>query len=210
MLVLYYFYPACSLAAHIALEESGLPFEARRVDLKDPAQAAEYKKLNAKGTIPALVAEGQLLTENLAIMTYINDLAPKAGLLPTDPMERAQCMSLMAWGASTVHINFRQSFRPERFTTDAAGLDGIRANGRALFWKNLETLNERLQNQDWIMGKNFTVADGYILRFYDWGRIAKYPVEELAALTAFKDRMLARPSVRRVLEREESPLVAAA
>ena len=57
------------------------------------------------------------------------------------------------------------------------------------------------------MGKDFSAADGYALRFYDWGRIAKHPVETLTAFTAHKDRMLARPAVKRVLQREGSPLV---
>ncbi len=210
MIVLYYFYPACSLAAHICLEESGLEFEARRVDLKDPEQAAAFKKINPKGTIPAITTNGQTLSENVAVMAYVADLAPQAKLIPTEPMARAQCLSFLAWGASTFHINFRMSFRPERFTTEASMHDGIRGVGRANYWKNLETLDERLASQDWIMGKDFTAADGYALRFYDWGRIGKFPVEDLKAFAAFKDRMIARPAVRRVLEREGCPLVAVA
>ena len=211
MLVLYYFYPACSLVAHIALEESGLAFEARPVNLKDPAQVADYKKINPRGTIPAMTIDGQTLTENIAILSYIADQAPEAGIIPADPMERAQCMSLLSWSASTAHINFRRSFRPERFSADPAAFDGIVASGHALYWANLQWLDECLQKQDWMMGKTYTAsADGYALRLYDWGRIGKYPVDELKALTAFKDRIIARPAVRRVLEREGSPLVARA
>ena len=208
MIHLYYFYPACSLAAHIALEESGLPFEAHAVDLKDPAKAAEYKKINPRGTVPAITVDGVMLSESVAILNYIAELAPEAGLIPTTPMERAQCISMLAWSASTAHINFRRSFRPERFCADPATHDAVRADGRAAFWSNLEAVDQRLQNHDWVMGRNFTAVDGYGLRFYDWGRIAKYPVDDLKALTAFKDRMLARPAVRRVLAREGSPLVA--
>ena len=207
MLELYYFYPACSLAAHIALEESGLPFIAVRVDLKDPVKNAEYKKINPRATVPLLIHDGVQLLENVAIMSYIDALAPAAKLMPTDPMQRAQCIAFLVWGASTAHINFRMSFRPERYTTDAALHEGIRAVGRPNYWATLQMLNERLANQDWIMGSEFSVADGYALRFYDWGRIAKFPIEELKAFTAHKDRMLARPAVRRVLEREASPLI---
>jgi len=209
MLELYYFYPGCSLAAHIALEETGLKFEAHRVNVKDPAGAAEYKKINPRGTVPLLIADGEKLLENLAILAYIDALAPQTKLLPAGEMDRAQCLSFLAWGASTAHINFRMSFRPERFSADTAVHEGIRAVGRTNFWANLQTLNERMQGQDWVMGKEYTCADGYLLRLYDWGRIAKFSVEELQALGAFKDRMLARPAVRRVLEREGSPLITA-
>ena len=168
MIHLYYFYPVRSLAAHIALEEAGLAFEAHRVDLKDAAQAAEYKKINPRGTVPAITTDGTMLSESVAILNYIADLAPQAKLMPTSPIERAQCLSMLAWSASTAHINFRRSFRPERFCTDPATHDAVRADGRAAFWSNLESLDERLKKQDWIMGKDFTVVDGYGLRFYDW------------------------------------------
>ncbi len=209
MMILYYFYPACSLAAHICLEESGLPFEARVVDLKDPAKEAEYKKINPRGRVPVLIAnDGRVLSENVAIMTYVADLAPQAKLLPSDPEARAQCMSFLLWGASTAHINFRMSFRPYRFSADPATHEAIAAAGRQNFWENLEDIDKRLAGQDWIMGKDFSAADGYALRFYDWGRIAKHPVETLKAFTAHKDRLLARPAVKKVLQREGSPLVA--
>lgn len=208
MMILYYFYPACSLAAHICLEESGLPFEARVVDLKDPAKEAEFRKVNPRSRVPALITDdNQVLTENVAIMTYVAELAPKANLLPRDAQQRAQCMSFLLWGASTAHINFRMSFRPYRFSADAATHEAISAAGRQNFWENLSEIDRRLAGQDWIMGKDFSAADGYALRFYDWGRIAKHPVETLQAFTAHKDRMLARPAVSRVLKREGSPLV---
>jgi len=204
----YYWYPACSLVSHIAFEESGLAYDPQKVDLKDPEKAAAYKKINPKGTAPAIVVNGQLLTENVAILSYIAELAPNAGILPADPLERAQCMSLLAWGASTVHINFRRSFRPERFSTDPAAFESIRTPGREAFWKNLEELDARFQKGDWMLGKTYSAADGYALKFYDWARMSKQPVEDLKAFGVFKDRMIARPAVRRVLEREGCPLVA--
>ncbi len=207
MIKFYYWYPACSLVSHIAFEESGIPYDPVPVDSKSPEALAEYKKINPKGTAPAALIEGQLLTENVAIISYIAERAPKADILPTDPLERAQCMSLLGWSASTVHINFRRSFRPERFSDDPAGFEAIKANGRAAFWKNLQEIDQRLQKQEWMLGKTYSAADGYALRFYDWGRRSKQPIEELKALTAFKDRMIARPAVRRVLEREGFPLV---
>jgi glutathione S-transferase len=206
MIKFYYWYPACSLVSHIALEESGLTYDPQRVDVKAPEMLAEYKKINPMGTAPAITVDGHLLTENVAILSYIADLAPNAGILPRDTLERAQCMSLLAWSASTAHINFRRSFRPERFSADPAAFDSIRAHGREAFWKNLEELDASFQSQDWMLGKTYSAADGYALRLYDWGRLSKQPVETLNALAAFKDRIIARPAVRKVLEREGFPL----
>lgn len=207
MLDFYYFYPACSQAAHIALEESGLQYNPILVNLKDPEGAAAYKKINPRATVPSLVHDGVLLLENVAIMSYVDVLAPQAKLMPTDPMQRAQCLSFLVWGASTAHINYRMANRPERYTSDVSLHDGMRAVGRPNYWATLQSLDERLAKQDWIMGKDFTAADGYALRFYGWGRMAKFPMDELKAFTAHMERMLARPAVRRVLEREGSPLI---
>lgn len=206
MITFYYFHPACSMVSHIALEESGLAFAPRRIDMRNAEDMAELRKVNPKGTVPAISVDGQGLSENVAIMTYLANIAPETGLLPADPMARAQCMSLLSWSASTVHINFRQSFRPEKFTADPAAQETVRANGRRVFWENLQTIDARLQGQDWMMGAAFSAPDGYALKFYEWALLTKQPVHELAAYTAFKERMVARPAVRRVLEREGSRL----
>lgn len=207
MITFYYFHPACSMVSHIALEESGVTYDARRVDIKNPEDLAELRKFNPRGTVPAIAVDDRGLSENIAIITYITSIAPQAGLIPTDALERAQCLSLLSWSASTVHINFRQSFRPEKFTADPAAQEAVRANGRRMFWENLQTFDTLLQRQDWMMGGAFSAPDAYALKFYEWALISKQPVNELAALTAFKNRMIARPAVRRVLEREGSRLL---
>jgi glutathione S-transferase len=207
MLTFYYFHPACSMAAHIVLEESGIAFQPRRVDMENADDVAELRKANPRGTVPALLVDGRGLAENIAIMTYAASLAPQAGLIPEEALARAECMSLLSWSASTVHINFRQSRRPEKFTSDPAAQEAVRANGRRVFWDSLQAIDARLKDRPWMMGDRFTAPDAYALKFYEWGLISKQPVHELGALTAFKDRMVARPAVRRVLEREGGPLL---
>lgn len=207
MITFYYFHPACSMVSHIALEESGVTYDARRVDIKNPEDLEELRKFNPKGTVPAISVDGRGLSENIAILTYLASIAPQAGLVPIDALERAQCMSLLSWSASTVHINFRQSFRPEKFTADVAAQETVRANGRRMFWENLQTFDALLERQEWVMGAGFSAPDAYALKFYEWASISKQPVQELAAFTAFKQRMIARPAVRRVLEREGSRLL---
>jgi glutathione S-transferase len=79
--------------------------------------------------------------------------------------------------------------------------------GRDAYWKALTIMDAKLADQPYIMGK-YSLADTYPLVFYNWGLIGDYPVADLANLAAFKDRMIARPAVRRVLEREGCPLIA--
>jgi glutathione S-transferase len=207
MLTLYYFNMACSTASHFLLEESGLSYQARHVDMKNDVERDALRQFNPKGTVPTLLTKDGVLTENIAIMTYIADLVPTAHLLPTNSIQRAQCMSFLSWGASTVHINCRQGNRPERFSADPSAFESIRANGRRLFLDNLQAIDARLQDNEWIVGSKFSAADGYALRFYEWGVAFKQPMEGLKAYEAFKDRMLQRPAIRRVLELEGSKLV---
>ena len=209
MISLYYSHPACSMASHIALEVSGLTYEAIAVNLGDEAERAKLKQLNPKNKIPTLVIDDQVLTENVAIMWHIAELAPAAKLLPDNALERAQCLSMLSWYASTLHIAFRQSWRPEKFANDPseAILDSIRANGRETFWAALQTLDKRLANSEFVIGDQFSLADTYPMVFYNWALIAKYPVETLPHLTAYKDRIIARPCVRRVLDREGCTLL---
>ena len=197
------------MASHIALEESGLTFEAIAVNLGDEAERVKLKKLNPKNKIPTLVIDDQVLTENVAIMWHIAELAPAAKLLPDSPLARAQCLSMLSWYASTLHIAFRQSWRPEKFSNNpsAAALNSIRANGRETFWAALQTLDKRLANSQFVIGDHFTLADTYPMVFYNWALIAKYPIETLPNLTAYKDRIIARPSVRKVLDREDCNLL---
>jgi len=207
MITFYYCYPTCAMASHLALEESGLPYQPVLANIYDEGERARYLEINPKGTVPAITVEGELVTENVAILTYVGRLAPASGLLPEDPWEAARCLSFLAWCSSSVHVAFRQSFRPERFTPDAAAHQSLRDVGRAAYWKALQAMDARVADQPYMMGDRFTVADCYPLVFYNWGLIADYPVTELPHLRAFKDRMIARPAVRRVLDREGCPLL---
>jgi glutathione S-transferase len=129
--------------------------------------------------------------------------------MPKDPVQRARAISLMAWFSNNVHPAFTHIGRPERFATDPATYDDLKATGRRNFQAALEEIDGILAGKQWILGDRFTVVDGYALVFYGWGKRIDLPMTELGNYTAWKDRMLARPAVRRVLEREKSILLAA-
>jgi len=210
MITLYYCPPGCSLASHIAFEESGLSYTPQLVNVYEPKERALLVALNPKGTVPTLVVDGEVVTENIAIMNYIASAAPEANLVPGGLVQRAQCLSLLGWYASSVHIAFRQSFRAERFSADAAAHESIKKYGREAFWGALQTMDARLAHQPYMMGGQFSIADTYVLVFYNWAMIGEYEVGSLRHLTDCKDRLLLRPAVRRVVEREGLPLLKAA
>ena len=209
MLKLYYAPGACSTASHIGLEESGAAYESQPLSFaKAEQRTPEYLKINPRGRVPALVIDEGTIVENTAILDYVaTRYAPH--LMPADPAGRARAISLMAWFSNNVHPAFTHVGRPERFATDVATHDNIKATGRDNFLAALREIDGLLAGRSWILGDTFSVVDGYALVFYGWGKRIGLPVEELKNYTAWKDRMLARPAVRRVLEREQSVLLAA-
>jgi glutathione S-transferase len=212
MLTLYYSPGACSMASHISLEESGAPFEGKLVALaKGEQKTPEYLKINPRGKVPALkLDDGSVLTENTAILTYLGQRYPDKGLLPKDPVAAARCVSMMAWLSNSVHPAFTHIFRPERFSDEQSALPGIKDAGKKTFWAALQEVDGIVAGKKWMQGDQFTACDPYTLVFYGWGTRVELPVKELKNLAGWKDRMLERPAVRKVLEKEQNILLKAA
>jgi glutathione S-transferase len=211
VLTLYYCPGACSMASHITLEESGLPFEGKPLRLgKGEAQTPEYLAINPRGKVPALVVDGRALTENVAIMSYVASQVAPGVLLPVDAYDAARAISTITWFSNSVHPPWTHLQRPERFADDAAAHDTVKTTGRQGFIAALQEIDAMLAGKDWLIGNQFTVADAYALVFYGWGARIELSMKDFVAYTAHKQRMLARPAVRRVLEREQGPLLTAA
>ena len=157
--------------------------------------------------MPALEVDGRVITENTAILTYIARQYPSAKLLPDDPVEAAQCIETMAWLSNIVHPSYQRTMRPERFADSDAAKAEVVAAGKKSFWANLQEIDGMLAGREWIVGNRFSVADAYALVFYGWGTRSEYPVKELKNYTAWKDRMLKRPAVMKVLQSEQNVLV---
>jgi glutathione S-transferase len=201
MLTLYYGPGACSMAAHIVLEESGETYEPRRMDLGKGEQKTEaYLKIHPLGRVPALgLDDGQPLTENTAILPY---LGKRFNLWPTDPLAEARALSLIGFFASTVHPAHAHISRPERYATDKAHFPDLQAQGRKSFHEYLKQIDGMLAGRQWL-GEAYSVLDPYAFTFYTWGVRRELPMGELRNYTAHKDRMLARPAVQRVVEDEK-------
>lgn len=204
MMTLYFSPGACSLASHIGLEESGAPYELKPILLAKKQQRTEaYLKINPRGKVPALSVDGKVLVENTAILTYLARRFPDKKLLPADPTEEARCIATMCWFSSVVHPSYQRTRRPERFADGEAAHPAVMKNGRKMFWANCREIDSMIQGNDWIMGKEFTVVDGYALVFYGWGERGEFPMKELGAYTAWRERMIKRPTVKKCVEDEQ-------
>lgn len=206
-LTLFYSPGACSLASHIALEETGKPFRPVETLLsKNQHLTPEYLAVNPRAKVPALIVpDGRVITENTAILTYIALTNPEAGLLPTGTVEQTQCIAQMAWFSNTPHIFQRAKFRPYRFADREETHGDIRAKAVSSYWESMQEIDGLIAGNTWIMGDRYTVADPYALVFYGWGRSNGLPMNTLKDFTRHMKQMLDRPAVRTVLERESNP-----
>ncbi len=200
MLTLYYAPGACSLAAHVVLEECGEKYEPKRMDLtKGEQKTPEYLKIHPLGRVPALKLDDDApLTENTAILPY---LVKRFRLWPTDPVKETRALSVIGFFAASVHPAHAHISRPERYTEDKSAFPGLQAMGRKTFHEYLKQIDAMYAGREWLSDR-YSVLDPYAFVFYAWGVRRELPVSELKNYTALKDRMLQRPAVQRVLADE--------
>ena len=206
-LTLFYSPRACSLACHIALEESGLPFTPREIRVREGAhKEAAYREVNPWGKIPALRVGEQVLTEAHAILTYVADRAPGHNLLPSaGTLARARAHEWMNFLSSTVHIAFRPLFRTAVLAGAEGPLDVIKRAGVPILRETLSEVDRRLVGRQWALGEAYSVCDAYLLVFWIWSQredVVEY-VEEMPNWKSLAERVLARPATQRALAREK-------
>jgi glutathione S-transferase len=203
MMKLFYSPGACSLAAHVALEELGAPYEAVLVNVAQGDQRKpEFLALNPKGRVPFLVTEQGGLSESVAILTYLADRRPDLGLLPADPWSRAQALSFVTWCAGTVHgTAFAGVFRSARFADDETAHPAIKEKGTSDVRAHLATINERVTGRDYVMD-HFTIADLYPMIFRRWAARVGLDMGAYPALLAHAERIASRPAAARAIAQE--------
>ena len=196
---LYYSPGACSLSPHIALLEAGLPYELVKVDLraKKLENGDDFLKVNPKGQVPAAQFDsGELVTEGPVIVQMIADLAGKNLAPARDSQERYKLLEWLNYITTELHKNIGPMFSP-LLAEEAKGLFKDRAMAK---FKYLETA---LDGRDYLMGKEFTVADGYLFTMLMWATDRlKFDLSEMPNLLAYKARVAARPKVQEAMAKE--------
>ncbi|HLZ75647.1 glutathione binding-like protein [Phenylobacterium sp.] len=190
---LYYSPGACSLADHIAMHEAGLEFDRIKVDLKAKRteDGRDYNQINPKGYVPALeFDDGEVLTENIAILSVVADMAPK--LTPQGRLGHFRLLETLAFISTEIHKGFKPFFKPD--STDAE-----KAAARELLAKRFGYLAGRMKG-DYLLGANLTVADCYLFVMCLWAEKNGVPLPD--PLPAFVTRMKARPAVKLALHHE--------
>jgi glutathione S-transferase len=199
---LYYSPGACSLAPHIAAKEEGLTLDLERVDLSThrTEHGQDYRRLNPKGYVPALeLDDGTLLTENVAILPFIADLRPEAGLAPApETMARTRLLEWLAFLATELHKSFGPLFHRSS--------DSLKAEARDTIEKWLDYVGDQLADRDFLMGDHFTVADAYLFVILRWCEMAQIPLANFPVLAAYRASIAARPAVQAAMREERLKL----
>lgn len=192
---LYYSPGACSLADHIALIESGLAFETEQVDLKSKTTATgkDYTTINPKGYVPALALdEGGVLTENIAILSYIADKAGK--LMPAGDLGRFRTLEALAYISTELHKGYKPFFMPGSSNEEKSA-------AKETLTKRMSLFEQALASQQFVLGDGFTVADCYLFVMLFWAR-TKIGLHLAPSLSAYYDRLTARGDVAKALADE--------
>jgi len=195
-----YFAPgACSLSPHIVSRELGIPVELKKVNTKDKTieGGGDYWKVNPRGYVPALELDnGQILTEGPAIVQYLADQKPEAGLAPKPgTFERYRLQEWLNFLTSEVHKQFSPLFKPNT-------PDEYKKIAKENIATRFDWLDKQLAGKDYLMGKQFTVADAYLFVLLNWTKFQNIDLAKWPNLAAFQQRVGARPKVQEALQAE--------
>jgi glutathione S-transferase len=193
-LKLYYLPGACPLASHIVLEWIGEPYEAEAVprsELKQPA----FLALNPVGSVPVLVDGDLVLTQSAAILEYLAEKYPQAGLMPEDLIRRAETRRWLGFLNADLHRALGLIFGKARYSSDAACQDQLVASCTATALQLFAILDKQLEGREWVTGTR-SIVDPYLYTVTSWAYRLAMDISAFKNLQAFYSRMEADPGVQ--------------
>ena len=205
MITLYYSPGSCALASHIALEEAGADYAAVRVRFADNEQkGAAYLALNPKGRVPALATDRGVVTENPAILAFVAQSWPAAGLAPLDePFAFAQVQAFNAYLCSTVHVAHAHRGRGYRWADDAAAIAEMKRKVPETVGACFELIEREMIRGPWVMGEAYTICDPYLFTLAQWLEGDGLDPARFPKVLAHRQRMAELAAVQRAIAAEQ-------
>ncbi len=198
---LYYSPLACSISTRITVYEAGAEDRVRlnQVNTKTQttADGADYRTINPKGLVPSIrTAEGEVLSENAAVLQYLGDSFPDSGLAPAaGTADRYRLQQWLSFVGTELH---KSVFNP---LLSPKANDGAKAFAREGADEKLAYLNDHLTGRDYLL-ERFTVADAYLTAVLNWAQFVNLDLTPYPAIVAYRERVAARPAVARALKEE--------
>lgn len=198
-LTLYYAPMTCALVPYVTLTEAGAEFEVRNINTRNGQnRSPEFLSLNPKHKVPVLVIDGEPLTENVAIQIWIARQFPKARLLPAEPKEEIEAISLMAWCASGIHPHLTPNARPQNYCDLPGSEESVKRVANKLLFEDLELADKLLAGREWFFS-HFTACDAYFFWCFRRALSFKLDLAAFGNCVAHFERTKQRPSVQKVL-----------
>jgi glutathione S-transferase len=204
MLTLYYAANTCSLASHIALEDAGAEYELRRIDFgKTEQQSPAYLALNPKARVPALATPRGILTETPAILAFIAQGFPQAGLAPlADAFAFAELQSFNSYLCSTVHVAHAHRVRGYRWADEPSSFADMQRKVPKSVGACFELIERELLRGSWVMGDAYSIADPYLFTLAQWLEPDGVDPASFPRVMEHRTRMAERPNVRKAIAAE--------
>ena len=204
MLKLFYAPHTCALASHIALEEAGAAYEAVRIDFGTTQQRSpDYLAVNPKGRVPALVTDRGILTETPAILVYLAQLFPAAGLAPLDdPFALAEAQAFNSYLCSTVHVAHAHRMRGHRWADDPAALEAMKRKVPESVGAAFRLIEDGMLRGPWVLGNDYGIADMYLFTLSQWLAGDGVDIATMPKLADHFRRVGERPAVKRAIAAE--------
>lgn len=196
---------ACAIAPYILLKEAGADFDTLDLNLGAGEHLRpEYLRINPKGKVPALIVDGTVITENVAIQVWIDRQFPQAGLMPRDPMDYIQALSMLGWCGSGIHPKLTQQARAERFCDVAGTAARVKELGHQGMVEQFELAEQMLAGKTWFFGDRPGCADAYFYWTFRRGAAFGGDLSGLPNCAAHRQRMESRDSVKALIAHEEA------
>lgn len=206
MLTLYYAPNTCALASHIALEQVGADHATVRVDFaRHEQRSPEFLRLNPKGRVPALVTSCGILTETPAILLYICQSFPNAGLAPLeDAFALAQMNAFNSYLCATVHVAHAHRMRGYRWVDDPAAITAMQKKVPQSVGDCFDLIEREFLQGPWVMGERYTVSDIYLFTLAQWLEADGVDPARFPKVADHRLRMSQHPIVRKVVALESA------
>ncbi|MBE7366911.1 glutathione S-transferase family protein [Ramlibacter pallidus] len=208
MLTFWYAPGTCALATHLALEYAGAPYEAKRLDFRKGEQRSpEYLRINPKGRVPALVTERGVLTETTALLQYVAQVFPQAGLAPLDdPFALAKMNAFNGYLASTVHVNHAHKLRGYRWVDegDEAALAAMMKKVPQTMADSFTLIEEQMFQGPWVLGERLSTSDFYLYTLAGWLEGDGVDVQRFPRVADHMRRAEALPAVQKVVAQHKA------
>jgi glutathione S-transferase len=204
VLKLYYAPHTCALATHIVLEEAGAGYSTVRIDFaKAEQRSSDYLRVNPKGRVPALVTDRGILTETPAMLAFVAQSFPAAGLAPfDDAFAFAEIQAFNSYLCSTLHVAHAHRMRGHRWADDAAAIAAMQRRVPQSVGACYELIERDLLKGPWVMGERYTICDPYLFTLAQWLEQDGVDPARIPRVVDHRRRMSERAAVRKAIAEE--------